>query len=144
MSRSMVALTLAVGGLLFGCGGQIGDGEADQDMEATESQGPAAEEAQGNVTAMATNVVYGPGNASHAAFTDADNLYAYDDAEDGYAGVAQVNFNGTTYTVWARGAGNHAVLNLSVPAGTAILLRACLGLGESLVSCNGWNSFVAR
>jgi hypothetical protein len=140
MSKSMVALTLAVGGLLFGCGGQLGDGEAPQDMGA-----PTAEETGGNVTAMANNVVYGPGNASRAVFTDFDNLYAYDDAVDGYAGVAQVNVNGTVYTAWARGEGQSSdPVNLSVPAGTPILLRACLGYAGSLAGCNGWHSFVAR
>ncbi|RKG71705.1 hypothetical protein D7V88_39145 [Corallococcus terminator] len=145
MSGSKFALTLSLCGLLFGCGGQPGDEAPTQGQETPDTQGPTTEDTDRPVSAFATDVIPGPGGASDALFTDDDNLYARDNSADGLAAVAQLNFNGQIFTLWNRtGVGNGPPLNLSFASGTILSVRACIGSGQSLMSCNGWYTVVAR
>jgi hypothetical protein len=133
MSRSTLALTLTLGSLLFGCGGQPEDGEALAGESATDR--PVSAFAPTATTIGAT-----------AVLTDSDNLLVSDTSADGHSAVGQlvVISTGAPYDCWnSAGAGTSYVppgCNFNFRSGLAVRYRACLGEAGtgSIFGCGGW------
>ncbi|NOK18099.1 hypothetical protein [Corallococcus carmarthensis] len=135
MSRSIPALALVVGGLLFGCGGMPEEGET---LEAQESQ--AAPE--GNVTQSAVTTVTISG-ASISYNSTSDSFTVRDTLADGHSAVAVVynHRTGSTGSCWNKnGAGTSAVCDRSYPNNPQLSISACTGEYSTgaLIACSGW------
>ncbi|RYZ39922.1 MAG: hypothetical protein EOO72_08875 [Myxococcaceae bacterium] len=134
MTRSIPALALMVGGLLFGCGGMPEEGD---------SQAPS----EGNVTQSAVHVITHPG-VIVTFNTDTDTFVVQDNLADGHSAVAEIiNRNtGSVTQCWnAQGAGTTNFCTRNYPNNPQISVRACTGEAgtSSLVSCSAWKTFTA-
>ncbi|CAM4325473.1 MULTISPECIES: hypothetical protein [Corallococcus] len=138
MTRSIPALALVVGGLLFGCGGMPEEGETQEPQAGSE----------GNVSqsAVQTNLVSGV----TVTYTPAtDTFTVHDTLADGHSAVADIiNHNtGSNTQCWnPNGAGTSKSCERNYPNKPVISFRACTGEygPRRLVACSGWltiNSF---
>jgi hypothetical protein len=133
----MPALALTVCGLLFGCGGQPGDGEPMQDTEAPATQAEQPTEDAVSATAVYTSYIIG----AYVTFNSyGDHFVVQDERADGHSAVAQIynpNTGNYSYCWNNRGAGTSVDCNRDFPEGIRISFRACTGESSTgrLVAC---------
>jgi spermidine/putrescine-binding protein len=98
----------------------------------------------GSASAGTSIEVVNPTGGAKADFFDVgEHLQVVDMLADGHSAVAELQWNGRTYDLWATGGANtSASINLSITDGTPVKLRACTGNSgsQSLVSCSSWMS----
>lgn len=142
MTRSIPALALVVGGLLFGCGGMPEEGESTQvsEMQSPDVAPPAPSEAEVSASQITTVSIAG---ASVRFNSDTDNFVVSDTASDGHSAVAHIyNYNTGNYsTCWnSQGAGTSKTCDRSFANGINIGFRACTGESGpgTLVACSVW------
>ncbi|AFE04466.1 hypothetical protein COCOR_02087 [Corallococcus coralloides DSM 2259] len=127
MTRSIPALALVVGGLLFGCGGMPEEGD---------SQVPS----EGNVSQSAVTYIYG--NGVTVVYNSAsDSFTVHDTLADGHSAVARIynsNTGSTTYCWNSNGAGTSAVCNRNYPNNPLLRISACTGEAGpgTIVACS--------
>ncbi|MHA7629156.1 hypothetical protein [Corallococcus sp. M7] len=127
MTRSIPALALMVGGLLFGCGGMPEEGD---------SQAPS----EGNVTQSEVTTIVHPG-ATVFYNSNTDTFTVRDTAADGHSAVATIYNQGTGSDTrcWnSNGAGTDVQCFRNFPNGPRLTIRACTGEAGpgTLISCS--------
>lgn len=119
MTRSIPALALVVGGVLFGCGGMPEEGEVAV---------PEGEVSQSKVTYVSHTGV------SVAYNSDNDNVTVTDTLSDGHSGVAVIynpNTGSTTQCWVSTGVGTSHTCNRDYPNNPLLRIKACTGESAS-------------
>jgi hypothetical protein len=134
MTRSISALALVVGGLLFGCGGMPEEGEMQGPQAAPENN-----VSQSAVVVASTTGVTVSYNSTNDTFTVQDTL------NDGYDVVADIinQRTGATAVCWNwTGAGTIRNCDRNFPNNPKLSFRACVGSRAtgSLYSCSPWTT----
>ncbi|NNC14549.1 hypothetical protein HJC22_02230 [Corallococcus exiguus] len=120
MTRSIPALALVVGGLLFGCGG------LPEEDEVAVPEGEVSQSAVKYIKHTGVNVAYNPAN---------DNVTVNDTLSDGHSAVAVIyNPNtGSTTECWnSNGVGTSHTCNRDYPNNPLLRIKACTGESSTM------------
>ncbi|WP_147477319.1 hypothetical protein [Corallococcus sp. AB038B] len=91
------------------------------------------------MTAFESTVIWGPNFGSKVVFTDYDNIHVEDTVADGKIAVGYFDFAVRPYAMWApkdRAGSSSPVVNLTIPAGHVIFLKACVRPASGPEVCN--------